>query len=128
MSDSAKRVLVAEDNAGLAHVLRFKLGQIGLDVTVARDGEKAWEAAQTDSFDLVISDQQMPGMLGTELLERLREMPAYAKTPFIMVTAKTLEMDLERLEKELQLAAVFSKPYSPMRLAATIERLMAAEV
>ena len=127
MSDSAKNVLVAEDNAGLAHVLRFKLSQIGLNVTVARDGQRAWEEAQAKSFDLVISDQQMPGLLGTELLARMREMPEYADTPFVMVTAKALELDIRRLEKQLQIAAVFSKPYSPMRLSAAVERLIAAD-
>ena len=127
MSDSAKRVLVAEDNPGLAHVLRFKLGQMGLDVTVARDGDQAWERAQAGSFDLVISDQQMPGLLGTELLTRMREMPQYAETPFVMVTAKALELDIRDLEEQLRIAAVFSKPYSPMRLAATVERLMAVD-
>lgn len=128
MTDSPKRALVAEDNPGLAHVLRFKLGQMGLDVTVARDGQQAWEEAQDESFDLVVTDQQMPGMLGTELLSRLRQMPEYNDTPFVMVTAKALELDIRRLENQLQIAAVFSKPYSPMKLAATVERLMAAEV
>jgi two-component system chemotaxis response regulator CheY len=125
MSNDAQSALVAEDNAGLAHVLRFKLTQLGLDVTVARDGDQAWQDAQERTFDLVITDQQMPGMNGTELLARMRELPQYETTPFVMITAKALELDIKQLDQQLRLAAVFSKPYSPMKLAATVERLLA---
>jgi two-component system chemotaxis response regulator CheY len=128
MSNAAKTALVAEDNPGLAHVLRFKLGQLGLDVTLARDGDQAWLYAQERAFDLVVTDEQMPGLNGSELLARMRELPQYENTPFVMVTAKALELDVQRLELELRLAAVFAKPYSPMRLTATIERLLAEAV
>jgi two-component system chemotaxis response regulator CheY len=124
MSEGDTRVLVAEDAVSTALVLRFILKRLGLNVTVARDGQTAWEEAQAQSFDLVIADQQMPGMTGAELLARLRKIPAYANTPFVMATAKAIELDLPQLKKQLQLAAVFGKPFSPNRLGALVESLI----
>jgi CheY-like chemotaxis protein len=124
MSDSDAHVLVAEDAATFALVLRRVLERMGLNVTVARDGQTAWEVAQAQSFDLVIADQQMPGLTGTELLARLRDIPEYANTPLVMATAKTIELDLPRLKNQLQLAAVFEKPFSPKRVAAIVESLI----
>ena len=89
MEINESKTLVAEDNIGLARVLQFNLERIGLNVTVANTGSKAWEAANSDNFDLVITDHEMPGMTGIELCTRLRDMPAYAETPIVMVTAVT---------------------------------------
>jgi CheY-like chemotaxis protein len=126
MSNSPARILVVEDEASTALLLRFILREVGLKVTVAGDGEQGWERAQSESFDLVIADQQMPNLTGAELLARLRETPEYATTPFVMATAKGFELDIPLLEEQLQLAAVFVKPFSPKKVAATVERLLAA--
>jgi CheY-like chemotaxis protein len=126
MNQHASKILVAEDNPGLAHVLRFNLEHNGLDVTVAMDGVEAWDSAQTESFDLVISDHEMPGISGVELLTRIRKLPEYTGKPLLMVTAKALELDTKRLEQQLDLAAVFSKPYSPIELVDTVQRLLSS--
>jgi len=106
----------------MAHVLRFILDGQGLTVKVPRDGAQAWQKAQAESSDVVIAEHHMPRLTGAELLARLREMPEYTTTPFVMATAKTVEMDMQHLEKQLQLAAVFEKPFSPAKLAATVDR------
>ena len=93
MPSTSKRVLVAEDNLGLAHVLQFNLERSGFDVAVAHDGEEAWKFIQREKFDIVITDQEMPLMTGLELCARLRELPDYKTTPVVMVTARELELD-----------------------------------
>lgn len=124
MDQSTKRVLVAEDNAGLAHVMSFNLRTLGLEVVVAVDGHKAWAAAQDQTFDLVVTDHEMPGMTGIELCTRLRQLPEYAKTPIIMVTARELELDLQNLRDTLSIASIFSKPYSPARIKEKVDELL----
>jgi len=125
MESNKKRVLVAEDNAGLAHVMRFNLELLGLEVTVAMDGAQAWQFAQDVKFDMIVSDQEMPGLTGVELCERVRQLSQYDSTPIIMVTARELELDGERLRTQLQINEVFSKPYSPAKVCQTVEQLLA---
>ena len=128
MPSTSKRVLVAEDNLALAHVLQFNLERNGFDVTVAHDGSEAWELSQRETFDVVVTDHEMPKMTGIELCERLRELPEYKSTPFVMVTARALELDIAALQQRLGLAAIMPKPYSPEELLNTVEKLLAEEV
>ena len=126
MKTNKKRVLVAEDNPGLAHVMRFNLELLDLDVTVAFDGEQAWQFAQDATYDLVVSDHEMPGLTGVQLCERIRQLPRYKNTPIIMVTARELELDGKHLRQQLLINEVFAKPYSPAKVCETVERLLAA--
>ncbi len=124
MQPMSKRILVAEDNLGLAHVLKFNLQQGGFDVTVAHDGGEAWEFVQREKFDIVITDHEMPLMTGVELCTRLRELTEYDTTPVVMVTAREYELDTTNLQR-LRLAAILPKPYSPEILLNTVEKLLA---
>ena len=126
MEIRGKHVLVAEDNAPLASVVRFNLQRAGLEVTVSSDGLEAWEYAQKEHFDLVITDQQMPEMTGCELCEQLRQHEDYRETPIIMLTAKGLELELPRLKEELGISATFLKPFSPKEVVEAVEECLLA--
>ena len=126
MSNGNRQVLVAEDNAALASVLRFNLERAGFAVTVAHNGRQAWEQAQRQQFDLIVTDQQMPELTGSELCGRLRGLANYDRTPVIMLTAKGLELELDRLKSELGIAATFLKPFSPREIVKTVEEELAA--
>ena len=126
MENNKKRVLIAEDNAGLAHVMSFNLRTLGLEVAVAGHGQAAWEMAQAETFDLVVTDHEMPKLTGIELCRRLRQLPQYATTPIIMVTARELELDLQNLRDELSISEIFSKPYSPAKIKDKVGQLLTA--
>ena len=126
MMADKKRVLVAEDNVALASVIRFNLERAGLAVTVAHNGRQAWEHAQKQPFDLVVTDQQMPEMTGCELCHLLRGDPAFAKIPIIMLTAKGMELELPRLRDELRISATFLKPFSPREVVQAVGDCLAA--
>lgn len=121
MSNSEKHILVAEDNAALASVVRFNLERAGFQVTVACNGRVAWEAVQEDAFDLVVTDQQMPEMTGCEFCEKLRATDEFRNLPVIMLTAKGMELELPRLRDELGIAATFLKPFSPKEIVKAVE-------
>ncbi len=125
MTADRKRVLVAEDNPGLARVLVFTLERSGYDVTLCRDGNAAWLALQHDTFDIMITDYQMPGITGEELCRKLRGLEQHTEMPIVMVTGRELELDVKRLSAELNLAAVYPKPYSPRNLMGLIQGLFA---
>ncbi|MFV1967283.1 MAG: response regulator [Pirellulaceae bacterium] len=117
---------MAEDNAALASVIRFNLERSGFQVTVANNGRVAWEFAQDQLFNLVVTDQQMPEMTGCELCQKLRATAEYAETPVVMLTAKGMELELPRLRKELGITAVFLKPFSPKEVVQAVEDCLAA--
>ena len=71
------KILVCEDNSALSGVVTFNLVRAGFEVTAVSNGQLALEALHKDSYDLVLSDQQMPLMTGIQLCEHVRQVPAY---------------------------------------------------
>ena len=127
---SQRKVLVAEDSPGLARVVQFNLQHAGYDVTLARNGREAWDAVSAaegeNRFDIVLSDQQMPEMTGTDLRTRMCTDSGLRQIPFILLTAKGLEMDQAQLRSELDVTAIVAKPFSPAELVQVIEATLGA--
>jgi CheY-like chemotaxis protein len=123
MANEKARILLVEDNVALSGVICFNLVRAGYQVTAVSDGRAAMEAiaAQPHRFDLVLSDQQMPKMTGIQLCEHVREIPEYQQTPFILLTAKCMEIDAAKLRQRLGLTAALPKPFSPSELLTCIE-------
>lgn len=124
MLNTPRRVLIAEDNAALRRVIAFTLKGVGFEPTVAPDGLQAWEIAEQEAFDLVVSDQQMPHMNGLELIEKLCGSETNASTPAVLLTAKGMELEFEALRERYGLAAMLGKPFSPSQLGALAEQLV----
>lgn len=120
------KALIVDDNVALARVTQFALSRAGFDARIAANGRKALEQAQAVQFDIVISDQQMPEMTGLELCRRLRAMAEYAATPIILLTAKGLELELPTLQRELEISAIFPKPFSPSEVVGAACQLLGA--
>ena len=123
--DKAK-ILVCEDNVALSGVICFNLVRAGFEVTNVGNGRLALDALEKGSFDLVLSDQQMPMMTGIQLCENLRQLPAHRGTPFILLTAKCMEIDFVKLQQKLGISAALPKPFSPNELINCIEETLAA--
>jgi len=123
MANEKARILLVEDNVALSGVICFNLSRAGYKVTAVSDGREAMEAIanQQNRFDLVLSDQQMPKMTGIQLCEHVREIPEYQQTPFILLTAKCMEIDAAKLRQRLGLTAALPKPFSPSELLTSIE-------
>jgi CheY-like chemotaxis protein len=67
-------------------------------------------------------------MTGIQLCENLRQLPAHKGTPFILLTAKCMEIDFIRLQQKLGVSAALPKPFSPSDLVNCIEEALAAKV
>ena len=122
------KALVVDDNVALARVTQFALNRAGFDARIAPNGRKALDFAQAETFDIVITDQQMPEMTGLELCQRLRATEQYAHTPIVLLTAKGLELELPTLQRELEISAIFPKPFSPSEVVSTACQLLGAVV
>jgi two-component system, chemotaxis family, chemotaxis protein CheY len=126
MANQKAKILVCEDNVALSGVICFNLVRAGFEVTSVNNGRLALDALEKRSFDLVLSDQQMPMMTGIQLCENMRALPAHTHTPFILLTAKCMELDFGQLEKKLKISAALPKPFSPSELVNCIEEALAA--
>ena len=69
-------------------------------MTSVSNGRLALDALEKGTFDLVLSDQQMPMMTGIQLCENIRQLPAHRRTPFILLTAKCMEIDFVQAAAE----------------------------
>jgi two-component system, OmpR family, alkaline phosphatase synthesis response regulator PhoP len=128
MSGENIKILLVEDNLALSGVICFNLTRAGYQVTSVNNGREAIEALQRGRFDLVLSDQQMPKMTGIQLCEHIREMPDHAHTPFILLTAKCMELDVAKLRQRLGMSAALPKPFSPTELLTSIEESLSSSV
>jgi DNA-binding response OmpR family regulator len=91
-------VLVVEDDPVVADLVAFRLQRMGLEVTVATDGESGLATARRLRPALVVLDWLMPRMDGLAVCRALRADadPDLARTPVLLLTAKSQEPDLER--------------------------------
>jgi two-component system aerobic respiration control sensor histidine kinase ArcB len=104
-------ILVVEDDKASNQILVDLLIEIGCQVDYAFDGREGLEKSIQKHFDLIFTDIRMPDINGLEMLQALRQIPTYANTPVIAVSASSLEH-----EREYYMAQGFQdfigKPYS----------------
>jgi len=88
-----RRVLVVEDSLTVREVERQMLTRAGYEVDVAVDGLDGWNALQRSTYDLVLSDVDMPRMNGLDLVRRIRADRRLAQMPIVMVSYKDRDED-----------------------------------
>ena len=94
----AGRILVADDSADIRKLISLILSTEGYEVLSVESGRELLDRYQAFSPDLVLLDIMMPHLSGFEVLEALRASaePDRATAPIIMITAKSLETDIQR--------------------------------
>jgi DNA-binding response OmpR family regulator len=115
------RILVAEDEPGIAMALDDDLTMDGYDVEVAGDGELASRRAREGDFDLLLLDIMLPRKSGFDVCRELRW--AGLQIPILMLTAKTQESD-KVVGLDLGADDYVTKPYSPHELRARVRALL----
>lgn len=118
-------VLVADDNPVLAEIVRFNLQRAGFEVTVARDGEEAFQHLAARSYAALVVDYQMPRCNGEELCRRIRYDLGNTDLPICLLSAKGLELDSGKLNRDLGVSRVMFKPFSPSELVGVVKELCA---
>ena len=122
LSGDRPRLLIVEDHPEMSLYLRQSLVQ-DYDSVVADNGAKALELMAGQAFDLILSDVMMPVMDGFALREKINEVPEWAGTPFIFLTARTLEAD--KLHGfQLGIDDYVTKPFQLAELKARMRSLL----
>ena len=88
-----KRILIVEDEADIAQLVKHYLEKEGFRTNVAKSGIEALTLIKSERPDLLILDLMLPEMDGIEVCKKIRNAPDTALLPIIMLTAKTEESD-----------------------------------
>jgi two-component system alkaline phosphatase synthesis response regulator PhoP len=115
------RILVVEDEPGIALGLEDDLKMEGYDVEVVGEGVTAVRKAKETPFDLILLDVMLPGKDGFEVCRELRR--AGLRTPILMLTAKTSEAE-KVMGLELGADDYVTKPFGTRELRARIKALL----
>jgi len=115
------KILIVEDEPGIAFGLESDLQTEGYEVGVIGDGAEAVLRARSEAFDLILLDVMLPNKDGFEVCRELRR--GGLKTPIILLTAKTQEAE-KVLGLDVGADDYVTKPFSPRELRARIRALL----
>jgi two-component system phosphate regulon response regulator PhoB len=118
-----KTILLADDEANLRTLVRTTLDDPAYRILEATDGIAALQLARQEHPDLIVLDWMMPGLSGIEAAKALRQDPATAHIPIIMLTARGQESD-KKQERVLRLYAYLVKPFSPLELLERVHEVL----
>ena len=123
-----KSVLVVDDDPDIRELITWKLGQAGYSTMVAADGEAGLAAVTTGDSegrapDLILVDWMMPKLSGIDVCRALRQNPATARIPVILLTANAQEADVE-LGFAAGVDDYIAKPFSPREMLSRIEAVL----
>ncbi len=116
-------VLVADDDADMRELIRYRLERSGYTVVTAVDGQEAVRLAAEHVPALAVVDVMMPRLDGFEVTRQLRAAPETARMPVILLTARAQEADVAQ-----GFAAgaddYIRKPFSPQELSARVQAIL----
>jgi two-component system, OmpR family, response regulator VicR len=118
------RILVADDDLTLSHLIEHRLRERGYQVMVTQDAIQTWQAIQRKSPDLVVLDIKMPGGSGLAVLRRLKQNLSNRAVPVIVITATDDQATLQQAAA-LHPDAMLRKPLRAPDLEFEIARLLA---
>jgi DNA-binding response OmpR family regulator len=116
-------VLVVEDDPVILRLLEVNFEMEGFRVLLAHDGAEGIEVARREVPDVIVSDVMMPGTSGLELVRVLKQDPATASVPILMLSAKAQAADVQ---SGLEAGAddYVTKPFEPVDLVDRVNALL----
>jgi two-component system chemotaxis response regulator CheY len=116
-------ILAVDDSASMRQMVSFTLKSAGYNVVEAVDGQDAYEKAIGRSFDLVLTDQNMPRMDGISLTKKLRETAQFKSTPILMLTTESSDQ-MKQAGRAAGATGWLVKPFDPNKLIEVIQKVI----
>ena len=116
-------ILAVDDSASMRQMVSFTLKSAGYHVVEAIDGQDAWEKAGSRSFDLVLTDQNMPRLDGIGLTRKLRETPQFKNTPILILTTESSDQ-MKQAGRSAGATGWLVKPFDPAKLIEVIKKVV----
>ncbi len=121
--DKNLKILIVDDYSTMRRIVRNLLHDLGYtDTHEADDGRSAWPMLQAGDFDFLVTDWNMPGMTGIELLKQIRGDARLASLPVLMVTAEAQREQIIEAAKAGVNGYVI-KPFTAVTLKEKIDRI-----
>lgn len=117
-------MLIADDDPNLLEIVQVFLTRVGYEVITAADGIEAWYLINIHSPDLLILDDMMPGMSGSEICQRVKTDSYLHKTPVIMHTANPKFSEKSYLQ-QMKADALLTKPSFSQEIVDTVAHWLA---
>ena len=116
-------ILTVDDSASIRLTTRLALTSAGYTVTEAVDGADGLNKMKSGSFDLIVTDLNMPNMDGLTMIRSLRKLPAYMGTPVIFLTTES-DGELKQQAKDAGATGWLTKPFEPDMLVKITRKVL----
>ncbi len=119
--------LVVDDSPAMRKQLSYALQRVmGVDATEAEDGADAWRKLASSSYDILITDINMPLMDGLKLVSLVRQGGPHQRIPIVVITTESAEADRRRA-MALGASAYLVKPVQAQQVVETVKTLLRLE-
>jgi DNA-binding response OmpR family regulator len=123
-SECTRRILIADDDPVMRHLITSIVRKEGYDAVVVEDGREAYRILQTDSdFKAGVFDMVMPHLEGIDIIRYMKTENRLRRVPVLMVSAET---DLNLMAKSFGAGATvfLTKPFDPNKFQSTLRTLL----
>ena len=119
----AKTILAIDDSASIRQMVSFTLKSSGYELTEAVDGMDGLEKAKGKTFNLILTDQNMPRMDGLTLIKSLRALPQYKTVPILMLTTESSDA-MKQQGRTAGATGWLVKPFDPQKLVEVVKKVI----
>lgn len=121
----AKSILAVDDSASMRQMVKLTLSSAGYQVVEAADGREALAKAKSGSFNMVLTDLNMPNMDGLTLIRELRTLPPYRGVPIVFLTTES-DAGKKAEAKAAGATAWIVKPFQQDQLLGVVRKIVGA--
>lgn len=118
-----KHILTVDDSPSVRQMVRLTLSQAGYRVSEASDGSEGVTKASQQSFDLVLTDLNMPGMDGLTMIKKVRGLPSCRGVPIIFLTTES-DAGLKQEAKAAGASGWLTKPFQKDQLLVVVQKFL----
>ncbi|MEW6041359.1 MAG: response regulator [Elusimicrobiota bacterium] len=118
-----KKIMIAEDEWELRNLLKIILEDYDFEIVEAVDGDEAVMVAKEQKPDLIMLDNNMPGLTGYEVIQKLKAIDYLKTTPIVMLTGKRFDAEMQQILK-LDVHEFLPKPYEEDKIISTVKKIL----